>query len=68
MMKYMVLGLVWLSVALINGCIALAEWCINMGRKNHGDTITTVGEPVDTIIPDDTSNLMISSDDQSPPV
>ena len=68
MMKYMVLGLVWLSVALINGCIALVEWCINIGRKNHGDTITNSGEPVDTTIPNDTSNLLVSSDGQSTPV
>lgn len=68
MMKYMVLGLVWLSVTLINGCIALVEWCINMGRKNHSDTISTSGEPTDTIISDDSSNLQASSDDQSTPV
>lgn len=67
MMKYMVLGFVWISVALINGCIALVEWCINIGRKNHSDTITTSKEPVDTTALNDTSNLLTSIDGQSNP-
>ena len=66
-MKYMVLGFVWISGALINGCIALVEWCINIGRKNHSDTITTSEEPVDTTAPNDTSNLLTSIDGQSNP-
>lgn len=67
MMKYMVLGFVWISVALINGCIAFVEWCINIGRKNHSDTITTSKEPVDTTALNDTSNLLTSIDGQSNP-
>lgn len=67
MMKYMALGFVWISVALINGCIALVEWCINIGRKNHSDTITTSEEPVDATAPNDTSNLLTSIDGQSNP-
>jgi len=67
MMKYMVLGFVWISVALINGCIALVEWCINIGRKNHSDTIATSEKPVDTTDPNDTSNLLTSIDGQSNP-
>ena len=67
MMNYMVLGFVWISVALINGCIALVEWCINIGRKNHSDTITTSEETVDTTALNDTSNLLTSIDGQSNP-
>ena len=67
MMKYMVLGFVWISVALSNGCIALVEWCINIGRKNHSDTITTSKEPVDTTALNATSNLLPSIDGQSNP-
>lgn len=37
MMKYLVLGTIWLFVFVINGCIAFVEWCINLGKQHHNE-------------------------------
>lgn len=35
LLKYMALGCAWLFVFLFNGCVALVEWCINIGKQNN---------------------------------
>lgn len=37
MMKYFVIGTVWLVVSMINGCIALVEWCVNRRKQDDSD-------------------------------
>lgn len=37
MMKYLFLGFIWLFVFMINGCIAVIEWCINLGRRTDSE-------------------------------
>lgn len=49
MLKYIFLGIAWAFVLLINGCIALVEWFINLNRK-------------DDIVNDETFNDRIDND------
>lgn len=37
--KFMVVGLVWVTIMLINGCIALIEWWINKNSQIETDTM-----------------------------
>lgn len=39
MMKYLVLGTIWLFIFVINGFIAFIEWCINLGKQDHSEAL-----------------------------
>lgn len=46
-MKYLLLGTVWAFFFVLNGCIALAEWCINLGKQeaqSPSDGVNTEGQ------------------------
>ena len=63
-MVYMFFGIAWLLVFVVNGCIALIEWCINYRRQNQIEASETeVNSPINAIIAPDNANT-----EATPPV
>lgn len=63
-MKYMFFGIAWLLVFVVNGCIALIEWCINYRRQNQIEASETeVNSPINAISAPDNANT-----EATPPV